>query len=125
MRLATRVSSHSTTIALAGALLAGSALVTALVNVAPAAEPYVGYRVTKVIPLPGKNPHWDHVSVDPANRNVLIGRRDLGVWVYNIDSGEVKQVENTKGTNGAAIAPELGVGMSDNGTFDSVTVFEL
>ena len=125
MRLATRVSSHSTIVALAGALLAGSALVTALVNVASAADPYVGYRVTKVIPLPGKNPRWDHVSVDPANRNVLIGRRDLGVWVYNIDSGEVKQVENTKGTNGAAIAPELGVGMSDNGTFDSVTVFDL
>ncbi len=126
MRLATNISSRTKTIALAGALLASTAFIgTAFVNLASAAEPYVGYRVTKVIPLPGKNPRWDHVSVDPANRNVLIGRRDLGVWVYNIDSGKVSQIENTKGTNGAAVAPELGVGMSDNGTFDSVTVFDL
>jgi hypothetical protein len=109
------------TIALAGALLAG----TALVGAAYAADAYTGYRVSKVIPLPGKNPRWDHVSVDPANRNVFIGRRDDGVWVYNIDSGEVKQIPQTKGTNGAATAPELGIGMSDNGTFDTVTVFDL
>src|SRR5580700_6975163 len=119
MRLATKISSHTTTIALAGALLAS----TALVGVAVA--DYTGYRVSKVIPLPGKNPRWDHVSVDPENRNVLIGRRNDGVWVYNMDSGAVKQVENTKGTNGAAIAPELGLGMSDNGDFTSVTVFDL
>src|SRR3984957_17397662 len=56
---------------------------------------------------------------------VFIGRRDLGVWVYNIDSGKISQIDNTKGTNGAAVAPELGVGMSDNGSFDSVTVFDL
>jgi hypothetical protein len=37
----------------------------------------------------------------------------------------VKQVDNTKGTNGAAVAPEIGLGMSDNGTFDSVTMFDL
>jgi len=121
MRLATKISSRTMTIALAGALLAG----TALVNVAYAADAYTGYRVMKTIPLPGKNPRWDHVSVDPANRNVFIGRRDDGVWVYNLDSGEVKQVANTKGTNGVGIAPELGIGMSDNGTFDNVTVFDL
>jgi hypothetical protein len=119
MRLATKISSHTMTIALAGAFLAGTALV------GTAVADYTGYKVSKVIPLPGKNPRWDHVSIDPENRNVLIGRRDLGVWVYNIDSGKVSQVENTKGTNGAAIAPEFGIGMSDNGTFDSVTVFDL
>jgi hypothetical protein len=119
MRLATKLSSHTTIIALAGALLASTALV------GTAVADYTGYRVTKVIPLPGKNPRWDHVSVDPANRNVYIGRRDQGVWVYNIDSAKVSQVENTKGTNGVAIAPELGLGMSDNGTFDSITVFDL
>jgi hypothetical protein len=125
MRLATVIRSHSKTLALTGALLAGTALLTGLVNVAPAAEPYVGYRVSKVIQLPGKNPRWDHVSVDAANRNVLIGRRADGLWIYNMDSGDVKQVDQTKGTNGAAVAPELGLGMSDNGTFDSVTVFDL
>src|ERR1700676_1410517 len=123
MRLATKFSSRTKTIALAGALLASTALVGT--SIAYAADAYTGYKVSKVIPLPGKNPRWDHVSVDPENRNVLIGRRDDGVWVYNIDSGEVKQVAQTKGTNGAAVAPELGLGMSDNGTFDNVTVFDL
>jgi hypothetical protein len=121
MRLATKLSSHTKIIALAGALLAS----TALVGTAYAADAYTGYKVSKVIPLPGKNPRWDHVSVDPVNRNVFIGRRDAGVWVYNIDSGKVSQIENTKGTNGAFTAPELGIGMSDNGTFDNVTVFDL
>jgi hypothetical protein len=119
MRLATKISSRTKTLALAGALLASTALVGG------AYADYTGYRVTKVITLPGKNPRWDHVSVDPVNRNVFIGRRDAGVSVYNIDSGKVTQIENTKGTNGAAIAPELGLGMSDNGSFDSVTVFDL
>src|SRR3984893_11362693 len=121
MRPATKFSLHTKTIALAGALLAS----TALVSIGYAADAYTGYKVSKVIPLPGKNPRWDHVSVDPVNRNVFIGRRDDGVWVYNIDSGEVKQIPQTKGTNGAATAPELGIGMSDNGTFDTVTVFDL
>ncbi|HLH93505.1 MAG TPA: hypothetical protein VKW08_00155 [Xanthobacteraceae bacterium] len=126
MRLATKISSRTKTIALTGALLAGTALVTAsFMGLASAAEPYVGYHVAKVITLPGKNPRWDHVSFDAANRNVLIGRRDQGVWVYNVDSGKISQVEKTGGTNGAAVAPELGLGMSDNGGADSVTVFDL
>jgi hypothetical protein len=104
-----------------GALLAG----TAMIGISHAADAYVGYHVTKVIPLKGKNPRWDHVSIDPANRNVLIGRRDDGVWAYNIDSGDVKQVPQTKGTNGAAIIPELGLGMSDNGDYTNVTTFDL
>src|ERR1700694_2722166 len=95
MRLATKISSRTKTIALAGALLGSTALVSAsIVYTTFAAGAYTGYRVSKVIPLPGKNPRWDHVSVDPANRNVFIGRRDLGVTVYNIDSGKVSQIEN-------------------------------
>lgn len=121
MQVTTKIGLHGVTLAAVGVLLAG----TAMINISRAADPYVGYHVTKVIKLDGKNPRWDHVSVDPANRNVFIGRRDAGVWAYNIDSGQVKQIENTKGTNGAAIAPELGLGMSDNGDFTSVTTFDL
>jgi len=121
MKVTTKFGLHAMTLTAVAALLAG----TAMISTAYSQGGYVGYRVAKVIPLPGKNPRWDHVSVDPANRNVLIGRRAEGVWVYNMDSGAVKQVENTKGTNGAAIAPELGIGMSDNGDFTSVTTFDL
>jgi hypothetical protein len=86
---------------------------------------YVGYRVAKIINMPGKKPSWDHVSVDPGSRNVLIGRHDDGLWVYNIDSGDVKQVANTKGSNGAAVASDLGIGLSDNGDYTNVTTFDL
>jgi hypothetical protein len=61
-------------VALVGALLAGSTLVRA----AYALDTYIGYRVTKTIQLPGKKPDWDHISVDPENRNVFIGRADQG-----------------------------------------------
>jgi hypothetical protein len=121
MKMTTRFALHGVTLAAVGALLAG----TAMINTARSQGGYVGYYVSKITKLPGKNPRWDHVSVDPANRNVLIGRRADGLWVYNMDSGDVKQVENTKGTNGAAIAPELGIGMSDNGDNTSVTTFDL
>jgi hypothetical protein len=121
MKLTAKIGANAITLAAVGALLAG----TAMINTAQGQGGYVGYRVSKVVSLPGKNPRWDHVSVDPENRNVLIGRRDDGVWVYNIDSGDVKQVANTKGTNGAAIAPELGLGMSDNGDYTNVQTFDL
>lgn len=126
MRLATKISSRTKTIALTGALLAGTALVAAsFIGLASAAEPYTGYHVAKVVPLPGKNPRWDHVSFDATNRNVIIGRRDQGIWVYNVDTGKIGQVEKTGGTNGAAVVPELGLGLSDNGGADSVTIFDL
>jgi hypothetical protein len=108
-------------VALVGALLASSTLVRA----AYALDTYIGYRVTKTIQLPGKKPDWDHISVDPENRNVFIGRGDQGVTVYNIDTGEIKQVAETKGTNGVAVVPELGIGMSDNSNFNNVTIFDL
>jgi DNA-binding beta-propeller fold protein YncE len=107
---------------LAGTLLAG----TAIIGLAQAAETtYVGYHVTKVQVLPGKNPGWDHVTIDPVNRHVFIGRRALGVAVVNIDTGEISEVKDTKGTNGAWPIPELGIGLSDNGKENDVTVFDL
>ena len=92
---------------------------------ARAADTYVGYRVTDVKTLPGKKPRWDHVSVDPVNRNLFIGRRAEGVAVMNMDTGAVSSVAETKGTNGAWAAPDLGIGLSDNGTNADVTVFDL
>ena len=111
--------------ALVGALLSSAAIIS-LAQFAQAQQgAYVGYRVTKETVLPGKNPRWDHVSIDEANRHVFIGRRDLGVTVVNVDTGEVSEVKDTKGTNGAWAATDLGVGLSDNGTSADVTVFDL
>jgi len=108
------------------AAFVGVALTSCLtVDIARAADAYVGYRVTDVKTLPGKNPRWDHVSVDPVNRNLFIGRRALGVTVVNIDTGAVSSIPETKGSNGAWAAPDLGIGLSDNGTNADVTVFDL
>ena len=109
-----------TTAALVTALLAGASFISMA-----AETPYIGYRVTKVVTLPGKNPRWDHMSVDPINRHLFIGRRADGLTVVNIDTGEVSSVPDTKGTNGAWAAPDLGIGLSDNGTAADVTVFDL
>ena len=109
-----------TTAALVSALLAGASFISMA-----AETPYIGYRVTKVVTLPGKNPRWDHMSVDPINRHLFIGRRADGLTVVNIDTGEVSSVPDTKGTNGAWAAPDLGIGLSDNGTAADVTVFDL
>jgi hypothetical protein len=112
--------------ALVGALLASAAYIgLAQTAEAQAQAPYVGYRVTKEIPLPGKNPRWDHVYIDEASRQVFVGRRDMGLTVVNIDTGAVSEVKDTKGTNGAWSAPDLGIGLSDNGTAADVTVFDL
>jgi len=107
--------------ALVGALLAS----VSFAGVAAAADAYVGYHVTNVKVLPGKSPRWDHVSVDPINRSLFIGRRNEGLTVINIDTGAVSTVAETKGTNGAWAAPDLGIGLSDNGTAADVTVFDL
>src|SRR3984893_5388324 len=112
---------RSTTVALVGALLASAAII----GMSQAVEaPYIGYRVTKVQTLPG-GIRWDHLSVDEVNRNLFIGRRADGVTVVNMDTGAVSAVADTKGTNGAWAAPDLGIGLSDNGTSADVTVFDL
>jgi hypothetical protein len=121
MKLTAKIGSQAVTLAAVGALLAGAAII----NTAHGQGGYIGYHVAKIINMPGKKPSWDHVSVDPANRNVLIGRHDDGLWAYNIDSGDMKQVASTKGSNGAAIAPEIGLGMSDNGDYTNVQTFDL
>jgi hypothetical protein len=88
-----------TTTALVSALLAGASFISMA-----AETPYVGYRVTKVVTLPGKNPRWDHLSVDPINRHLFIGRRADGLTVVNIDTGEVSSVSDTKGEAPAQFA---------------------
>jgi len=113
-----RIGVSPRTTALVGALLSSAAII-GVADVAQAQQgAYIGYRVTKETVLPGKNPRWDHVSIDEANR-------DLGVTVINVDTGEVSEVKDTKGTNGAWAATDLGVGLSDNGTSADVTVFDL
>src|ERR1700737_2738363 len=69
--------------ALVCALLASAAII----GLAQAVEaPYTGYRVTNTVTLPGKTPRWDHMSVDPENRNLFIGRRAEGLTVVNMDT---------------------------------------
>ena len=61
--------------------------------------------------------------LDPKNRILLKGGTIVSMdeKVGDLVRGDLL----IEGKKIAAIAPELGLGMSDNGTFDSVTVFDL
>ena len=89
------------------------------------ATPYTGYHVSAVAALPGKSPRWDHISVDPVNRRVFIGNRASGLTVVNIDTGATSTVAETAQTAGAAIAADLGLGLSDRGEAHDVVIFDL
>jgi DNA-binding beta-propeller fold protein YncE len=116
-----KFSAYTRTTALVLASLAGAATA----GTARAADAYVGYHMIGVKILPGKTPRYDHVSVDPVNRHVFVGQRADGLAVFNIDTGELTTVADTKPTNGASIAPELGLGFADLASSSGVTVFDL
>ncbi|MBV9243482.1 MAG: hypothetical protein JO366_01575 [Methylobacteriaceae bacterium] len=93
---------------------------------AEAAEPFTSFRIIDTRPLKDGGASWDHVSVDVANRHVFVGRGPSGLLVLDADTGAViTTITDTKGSHGAAIAADLGVGFSDDGPGGDITVFDL
>jgi DNA-binding beta-propeller fold protein YncE len=91
-----------------------------------AAEPFISYRIVASTLAGDRGAAWDHVSVDPANRHIFIGRGADGLMVADAATGEpIATVPDTKGSHGAAIASDLGLGFSDDGPGGIVTVFDL
>jgi DNA-binding beta-propeller fold protein YncE len=95
-------------------------------NHAALAEEATGYLIAAVSPIPDGGSGWDHVSIDTANRHVFVGRGPAGLAVLDADTGAyILSVPETKGSHGAAIAPDLGLGFSDNGKGGDLTIFDL
>jgi DNA-binding beta-propeller fold protein YncE len=86
----------------------------------------LGYRLVAARPLTDTGTGWDHVSIDPQNRHVFIGRGQAGLAVLDADTGDyILSVVETAGSHGAAIASDLGLGFSDNGKGGDLTIFDL
>src|SRR5690349_12661236 len=110
------------------ASITGTGLVlAALFAAGPAAlgaEP-AGYQLESEMKFSGAVAGWDYLSFDEQNRRLYISRRSLGEFVFAPDTNEVRgPIKDSEGTNGVALAPDLGRGYTTNGDGTS-TVFDL
>jgi DNA-binding beta-propeller fold protein YncE len=85
-----------------------------------------GFRLEKAVPLHDGGIGWDHVSIDEEHRHIFVGRGGAGLSVLDADTGAFLQtIAETAGSHGAAVAPDLGLGFSDNGKGGDLTIFDL
>ena len=93
----------------------------AIATLAAPAYAFDGWKLENSTAIPGKNGAYDYVSLDVATNHLFIGRRGLGLQVYDIGTAKViKTIGNTaaNSSNGATIIPEFDLGLSfnENGT---------
>ncbi|HEX4534680.1 MAG TPA: hypothetical protein VH000_10645, partial [Rhizomicrobium sp.] len=83
-----------------------------------------GYRLVKTLPLGGDG-FWDYLSFDPAQRHLFISH-GTHVIVVDVDKiAVVGDIADTPRVHGAAVADDLGKGLTSNGGDNSVTAFDL
>ncbi|MDB4887579.1 MAG: hypothetical protein JWN79_3017 [Gemmatimonadetes bacterium] len=107
---------------LAALLLALAAAVAS----APSALAAQGmYHLESAVTLPGVDPSWDYLTLEPSRGRLYIGRRAAGVTVYDVAAGRVVAViAQSEGANATTLAPHVdrGFTVNEDGT---VTMFEL
>lgn len=83
------------------------------------------WRLESAVTMKGAAPGWDYLSVDAARDYVFVGRRKLGVTVYDAAARQVVgKIENSEGANMAALIPDFDRGYTANED-GSTTVFQL
>jgi len=83
------------------------------------------YRLQSAVKLPGPVPGWDYLAFDTKRDYLFLDRRELGTFVYNVDTLKVvAQIANSKGANATALVPSLDRGFTGNGD-GSTTIFRL
>ncbi len=88
---------------------------------APAEGPY---HYLKTIAVGGEG-RWDYLATDEAGRRVYV-TNGTRIVVIDIDKDEVAgEIADTPGAHGFAIAPELGLGFSSNGTESKAGIVDL
>jgi hypothetical protein len=88
---------------------------------APAAGPY---KYLKTIAVGGEG-GWDYAATDEAGRRIYV-THGTKVVVIDADKDEVVgEIADTPGVHGFAIAPELGLGFSSNGTESKASIVDL
>jgi DNA-binding beta-propeller fold protein YncE len=88
---------------------------------APTAGPY---HHLKTISIGGPG-GWDYAATDEVGRRIYVSH-STKVIVIDIDKDEViGEITDTPGVHGFAIAPELGLGFSSNGTESKASIIDL
>jgi DNA-binding beta-propeller fold protein YncE len=107
--------------------VAGFLLALAGVAVTQTKTPVAGagpYRLLKTIPVGGAG-GWDYLATDEPGRRVYV-THSTKIIVIDIDKDEVVgEIPDLPGVHGFAIASELGLGFSSNGTESKASIVDL
>jgi DNA-binding beta-propeller fold protein YncE len=99
------------------------ALAATLCLAASAAAAHDGVHLKAEIPVPSEGSAFDYVTVGAGR--LFIGHRAEGLQAMDLaDPSKIVTIAQTKGSNGATIAADLGLGFSENGD-GTLTVFKL
>jgi len=81
------------------------------------------YHVVETYTIGGDG-GWDYISIDSGARRLYVSH-GTRLEVVDADTGKsLGQIGETPGVHGAAIAPELRLGFTSNGSDNSVTIFD-
>lgn len=104
-------------------IVGAAALLSLTLGLSAGADPL--FRLTSVVTLPGKAPHWDYLSLDASRSNLFIGRRGAGVTVFSLlDKKVVGHIDHSEGANMATLIPEFDRGYTTNED-GTATVFRM
>src|SRR5439155_5859305 len=81
----------------------------------PTEAAQVNYHLAKTIPVGGAG-GWDYLSVDEAGRRLYVSHATKVVVIDLDQETVVGEITNTPGVQGFAPAPDLGRGISSNGS---------
>lgn len=88
------------------------ALALAAVLPAAAAEEH-SYHLEKVVTIASSETGWDYNVLDARRGHMFIAHRADGLHIYDIRAGRMlKTLEQSKGSNTAALAPEFDMGIA-------------
>ncbi len=104
-----------------GVSLAVSGLVTTPAHASP---PPPAYHADQEIIFGGVG-GWDDLSVDPASARIFLSHADRVVVFDTEKSAVIKEILDTPGVHGIALAPDLKKAWSSNGKENKVSVIDL
>jgi YVTN family beta-propeller protein len=116
-----RLSINSTSPAVLGTLMLGTALLAACAST-PTAK--AGYHLGNKYTI-GGDAGWDYLAIDPDARRVYVTHYTK-IEVIDADTGKVVgQITDTPGVHGIALVKSIGKGFTSNGKADTVSVIDL
>ena len=65
-------------------------------TVSPLAQAFDGWHLEATTSIPGKNSSWDYISLDEANNRLFIGRRAMGLQAFDLATGKVDDMPDSR-----------------------------